>query len=118
VDFAATAAVTENTSELLDEALRLAADAESAASADASSRPEGSPERTRAEDEVAALRLLRIQALHAKGTASPAGRAALAQALDEIEKFTWDYVGTLPLRVGVPVEGTRARRDGTRARSV
>src|SRR5205814_7966928 len=51
------------------------------------------------EDEVASLRLLRIEALQSRGVAGPPGdsaaAAALAKALDEIEKFTWDYAGTL-----------------------
>jgi hypothetical protein len=72
----------ESSLQRLDEALRLVAEAKTAESGD---------------DEVAPLRLLEIEALATKGAAlgPGAGADALAAALDEIEKFTWDYAGTL-----------------------
>jgi hypothetical protein len=83
----------------LDESLSLLAHAETAARADADAATEGAPERSIAEDEIASIRLLRVEALHARGAAlgasDPAGAAALNSALEEIEKFTWDYAGTL-----------------------
>ncbi len=77
--FAGAAARPEPVAAILDEALAVVADAQSAA---------------RGDDEIAGVRLLRIEALHAKGAAAPASDA-LAKALEEIESFTWDYAGTL-----------------------
>jgi hypothetical protein len=83
-EFHAAAGARDSCVKLLDEALQLVADALTTASGD---------------DEIAPLRLLRIQALETKGAAlgadDRAGADALNAALDDIEKFTWDYAGTL-----------------------
>jgi len=115
----------------VDEATTLLADAESAASADAAAARDRPADRARAEDEIARIRLLRIEAFHAKGAAlgaaAPDGAAALTKALDEVERFTWDYAGTLRcawafrwrglvlLRLGRTREACESLRDAATA---